>query len=129
MTDLSQPMVKKVWSQAEVEALFDLPLNDLLFQAQGVHRQHFDANAVQLSTLLSIKTGGCSEDCGYCSQSARHDTGLERERLLEVSEVVDAAKAAKEAGAARRRRTWPSSRPWCARSRPWGWRPASPWAC
>jgi biotin synthase len=72
-----------------------------LFQAQSVHRQHFNPNAVQLSTLLSIKTGGCSEDCGYCSQSARHDTGLEREKLLDVPAVVEAAQAAKDAGATR----------------------------
>jgi biotin synthase len=101
MTDLSQPVAAKAWSLAEVEALYALPFNDLLFQAQSVHRQHFDPNAVQLSTLLSIKTGGCSEDCGYCSQSARHDTGLEREKLLDVPAVVEAAKAAKEAGATR----------------------------
>ncbi|MDO9224631.1 MAG: biotin synthase BioB [Pseudomonadota bacterium] len=101
MTDLSQAVAAKSWSLAEVEALYALPFNDLLFQAQNVHRQHFDANAVQLSTLLSIKTGGCSEDCGYCSQSARHDTGLEREKLLDVSAVVEAAKAAKDAGATR----------------------------
>jgi biotin synthase len=106
MTDLSrqiscQPLPSKSWSLAEVEALYALPFNDLLFQAQGVHRRHFDPNAVQLSTLLSIKTGGCSEDCGYCSQSARHDTGLEREKLLDVATVVEAAKAAREAGATR----------------------------
>ena len=93
--------VRHDWSVEEVEALFALPFNDLLFQAQTAHRANFDPNAVQLSTLLSIKTGGCSEDCGYCSQSARHDTGLEREKLLDVAEVVDAAKAAKEAGATR----------------------------
>ena len=101
MNDLSQPIVRKVWNHAEVEALFDLPLADLIFQAQSVHRRHFDANTVQLSTLLSIKTGGCSEDCGYCSQSARHDTGLERERLLPLAEVTEAARAAKAAGATR----------------------------
>ncbi|MDD5387718.1 MAG: biotin synthase BioB [Gallionellaceae bacterium] len=101
MTDLSQPVAAKAWSLAEVEALYALPFNDLLFQAQNIHRQTFDPNAVQLSTLLSIKTGGCSEDCGYCSQSARHDTGLEREKLLDVPAVVEAAKAAKEAGATR----------------------------
>jgi biotin synthase len=99
MNDMTQP--QKTWTQAEVEALFDLPLNDLIFQAQTVHRQHFDANAVQMSTLPSIKTGGCSEDCGYCSQSARHDSGLEREKLLDVKEVVEAATAAKNAGATR----------------------------
>jgi len=105
MNDMTQPpssaQTQKTWTLSEVEALFDLPLNDLLFQAQTVHRQHFDPNTVQLSTLLSIKTGGCSEDCGYCSQSARHDTGLEREKLLDVAEVVSTAKAAKEAGATR----------------------------
>jgi biotin synthase len=99
MNDLTQPVT--AWSLAQVEALFALPFNDLLFQAQTVHRQNFDANAVQLSTLLSIKTGGCSEDCGYCSQSARHDTGLEREKLLDVADVVATAKAAKQAGATR----------------------------
>ena len=101
MTDLSLPLTAKAWSLDEVEALYALPFNDLLFQAQTVHRQHFDPNSVQLSTLLSIKTGGCSEDCGYCSQSARHDTGLEREKLLDVPAVVEAAQAAKEAGATR----------------------------
>ena len=99
MNDLTHPAT--AWTLAQVEALFALPFNDLLFQAQTVHRANFDPNAVQLSTLLSIKTGGCSEDCGYCSQSARHDTGLEREKLLDVAEVVEAAKAAKDAGATR----------------------------
>ena len=106
MTDLSQHvscqgLAVRTWSLAELEALYALPFNDLLFQAQTVHRQHFDPNAVQLSTLLSIKTGGCSEDCGYCSQSARHDTGLEREKLLDVPAVVEAARAARDAGATR----------------------------
>ena len=91
----------KKWKVAEVEALFTQPFFDLLFQAQTVHRRHFDANAIQRSTLLSIKTGGCSEDCGYCSQSARYDTGLERERLLPLDEVLDTARAAKAAGASR----------------------------
>ncbi len=88
------------WSTDAVEALFDLPFADLLFRAQQVHRQHFDANAIQRSTLLSIKTGGCSEDCGYCSQSARRGT-IEREKLLELDEVKVAAKAAREKGASR----------------------------
>ena len=101
MTDLSYPVACKTWALPEIEALLDLPLSDLIFQAQTVHRRHFDANTVQLSTLLSIKTGGCSEDCGYCSQSARHDTGLEREKLLDVAEVVATAQAAKAAGATR----------------------------
>ncbi|MBI5938432.1 MAG: biotin synthase BioB [Betaproteobacteria bacterium] len=84
-----------------VLALFALPFNDLMFQAQTVHRAHFDPNAVQLSTLLSIKTGGCSEDCGYCSQSARHGTDVEKEKLLDVAKVVEAAQSAKASGATR----------------------------
>ncbi|MBE9610737.1 biotin synthase BioB [Chitinilyticum piscinae] len=89
------------WSLEDIAALFELPFNDLLFKAQTVHREHFDANRVQLSTLLSVKTGGCSEDCGYCSQSARHDTGLEREKLMTAEDVIDAAKVAKENGSSR----------------------------
>jgi biotin synthase len=92
--------ISAAWSTATVEALFELPFADLLFRAQQVHRAHFDANVVQRSTLLSIKTGGCSEDCGYCSQSARRGT-IEREKLLELDEVKVAAKAAKEKGASR----------------------------
>ena len=86
-----------------VEALFALPFADLLFRAQEVHRAHFDPNRIQLSSLLSIKTGGCSEDCGYCSQSARRDTetGIERGKLLELDEVKAAAQAAKAKGASR----------------------------
>jgi biotin synthase len=89
------------WKVAEIEALFALPFNDLLFQAQQVHRANFDANAIQRSTLLSIKTGGCSEDCGYCSQSAHHHADLEREALLALDKVVEAAQAAKDKGATR----------------------------
>ncbi|MBI3222458.1 MAG: biotin synthase BioB [Nitrosomonadales bacterium] len=89
------------WSVAEVEALFKLPFADLLYRAQQVHREHFDPNAVQLSTLLSIKTGGCSEDCGYCPQSAFHNAGVENRKMLDVSEVVKAAKAAQQSGADR----------------------------
>ncbi|MBM4190008.1 MAG: biotin synthase BioB, partial [Betaproteobacteria bacterium] len=89
------------WTVETVLELFELPLADLIYRAQGVHRANFDPNAVQLSTLMSIKTGGCSEDCGYCSQSARHDTGLERQRLAEVDEVLTNARAAKEGGATR----------------------------
>ncbi|MDH5649573.1 MAG: biotin synthase BioB [Gammaproteobacteria bacterium] len=88
-------------SLPEIENLFDLPFNDLLFRAQQVHRQHFDPNAVQVSTLLSVKTGGCSEDCGYCSQSARHKTGVENEKLMDAQEVITLAKAAKAKGASR----------------------------
>jgi biotin synthase len=89
------------WSVAEIEALFKLPFSDLMFRAQQIHRDHFDPNAVQLSTLLSIKTGGCSEDCGYCPQSAFHNAGVENKKMLDVSEVVKAAKAAQSAGADR----------------------------
>lgn len=92
---------RRKWSVAEVEALFELPFMDLVFRAQQVHREHFDANAVQRSTLLSIKTGGCSEDCGYCSQSARYQTGLDRQQLMAVQEVVEKARAAKAKGASR----------------------------
>jgi len=84
-----------------VEALFELPFNDLLHRAQTVHRLHFDANAVQLSTLLSIKTGGCPEDCAYCPQSARYQTGVENQELLSIESVIAAARAAKENGATR----------------------------
>ena len=89
------------WSVAEIEALFKIPFADLMFRAQQVHREHFDPNAIQLSTLLSIKTGGCSEDCGYCPQSAFNSSGVENKKMLDVNEVVKAAKAAKQAGAGR----------------------------
>ena len=89
------------WSIEAVEALFELPFNDLIFRAQQVHRQHFDANAVQRSTLLSIKTGGCPEDCGYCPQSVHHETGVEADKLMDVESVRTAARAAVAAGASR----------------------------
>lgn len=89
------------WTVAAVEALYDLPFMDLLFRAQQVHREHFDPNEVQLSTLLSIKTGGCAEDCGYCPQSSHFDTGLEASKIMPLDEVLDAARAAKEQGATR----------------------------
>jgi biotin synthase len=89
------------WSVEEVLALYDLPLMDLIWRAQGVHRENFDPNAIQRSTLLSVKTGGCSEDCSYCSQSARYETDTERERLMPLDEVVAAARAAKAKGASR----------------------------
>jgi len=89
------------WRVADVVALYDLPFNDLLFRAQQVHREHFDANTVQLSTLLSIKTGGCEEDCAYCPQSVHHDTGLKAEKLMDVEDVLAAAQVAKQNGATR----------------------------
>jgi biotin synthase len=93
--------VRNDWSLAEVRALFDLPFMDLLFQAQTVHREFQAANSVQVSTLLSIKTGSCPEDCAYCPQSVRYDTGLATEELMELESVVGRAAAAKAAGATR----------------------------
>ena len=93
--------IRHDWTRAEALALFALPFNDLLFRAQQVHREHFDPNAVQVSTLLSIKTGACPEDCKYCPQSAHYDTRLEREKLLELEQVVDQARRAREQGATR----------------------------
>lgn len=90
-----------VWSVVDVETLLNAPFNDLLFRAQTVHRQYHDANGVQLSTLISVKTGGCPEDCGYCPQAARYHTGVENQDLLSLDEVVTAASAAKAKGASR----------------------------
>ncbi len=94
-------MIRHDWSLDEVNALYQQPFNDLMFQAQTVHRQYFDPNAVQVSTLLSIKTGGCPEDCKYCPQSVHYDTGLDVHGLMQKEEVVAAAKRAREAGATR----------------------------
>jgi biotin synthase len=93
--------IRSDWTPDEVRALYALPFADLLYRAQSVHRRHFDANAVQVSTLLSIKTGACPEDCAYCPQSIRYDTGLEREALMDPEAVVARARAAREAGATR----------------------------
>ncbi|UJP04242.1 MAG: biotin synthase BioB [Nitrosomonas sp.] len=90
-----------VWSVADVEALLNAPFNDLIYRAQSVHRQYHDANGVQLSTLISVKTGGCPEDCGYCPQAARYHTGVENQDMLSLDEVVSAASAAKAKGASR----------------------------
>jgi biotin synthase len=89
------------WGLDEIEALYDMPFNDLLFRAQSVHREHFDPNAVQVSTLLSIKTGGCPEDCGYCPQSVHHEASVPAEKLMDVDAVVEAARNARQAGASR----------------------------
>jgi biotin synthase len=97
----TRPGLRHDWTVQDIEALFDLPFNDLIFQAQTAHRAHFDANEVQLAALLSIKTGGCAEDCAYCPQSAKYDTGLGADKLMEVGEVLAAAQAAKDAGADR----------------------------
>ena len=95
------PGLRHDWSVEEAEALFAQPFTDLVFQAQAVHRQHFPANQVQLASLLSVKTGGCAEDCGYCPQSAHHPTGLAASKLMAVEAVLEAAAEAKAAGADR----------------------------
>ena len=99
--NVAVPANASPWTVDQVAALFDLPFNDLMYRAQTVHREHFDANAVQRSTLLSIKTGGCPEDCGYCPQAARYHTGVENEDILSVEKVVAAAQCAKDNGATR----------------------------
>lgn len=99
--NMSTVEIRHNWTIAEVQALFDLPFNDLMFQAQTLHRQCFNPNEVQVSTLLSIKTGACPEDCKYCSQSARNKTNIEKERLLEVEKVFEAAQKAKDMGSTR----------------------------
>ncbi|MEG7525080.1 MAG: biotin synthase BioB [Chromatiales bacterium] len=98
---MNETILRHDWHLDEIEVLLNQPFNDLLFRAQSTHRAHFDPNQVQVSSLLSIKTGACSEDCGYCSQSAKHSTDLEKEKLLPLNEVVEAAQAAKAKGASR----------------------------
>lgn len=97
----AQKQPRHDWTREQVTQLFFLPFNDLLFQAQTVHRQNFDPNQVQISTLCSIKTGACPEDCAYCPQSTRYDTGLEAEKLMAVEKVIEEAKAARSGGATR----------------------------
>ncbi len=93
--------VKNDWKLDEIKTLFELPFNDLLFKAHSIHRENFDPNHVQVSSLLNIKTGACPEDCSYCSQSSKYDTGLEREKLMEIDEVLKQAQNAKNKGATR----------------------------
>ena len=102
-TKLSKPLENsdEVWSRQAIEALFNLPFNDLMFKAQQIHREHFNPNEVQLSTLLSIKTGGCPEDCGYCPQSVHYNTGVEASKILDVEAVKAAAIEAQKNGASR----------------------------
>ena len=99
--NLAPVETEKRWSVAQIVGLYELPFSDLIHRAQTVHRENFDPNAVQMSTLLSIKTGGCSEDCGYCPQAARYHTDVENEPLMPIDEVLAAARAAKESGASR----------------------------
>ena len=99
--ELTPHPTAQYWRKCQVEELFDLPFMDLVFRAASVHREHFNPNAIQLSTLLSIKTGGCAEDCEYCPQSARYDTGVEKQEMLDVEYIVEKAKIAKARGASR----------------------------
>ncbi len=101
MMDKAVATLRHDWSQAEIEALFALPFADLLYRAQGLHRGIFDPNRVQMSTLLSIKTGGCPEDCAYCPQAARYPTAVEAEKLMDLDDVLIAARKARDAGATR----------------------------
>jgi biotin synthase len=101
MPDAAEPALRHDWTSAEVQALFALPLPELIFRAQLAHRRYFDPSEVQLSTLVSIKTGGCPEDCAYCPQSARYDTGVDAEKLMSRAAVLAAARAAKAGGASR----------------------------
>lgn len=102
LTQMSQnPAIRHDWQLDEVQALYALPFNDLIFNAQSVHRAHFDANEIQISSLLSIKTGSCSEDCGYCPQSARYDSDITPEALMPIDKVLQAAENAKAQGASR----------------------------
>jgi biotin synthase len=96
-----QQTAKTVWTREMASSLYETPFNDLLFQAQSIHRENFDPNRIQLSRLLSIKTGGCPEDCGYCSQSVHHESGLTATKLMEVERVIAEARKAREAGATR----------------------------
>src|SRR5262245_4786887 len=93
--------VRHDWTRAEVRALFELPFPELIFRAQRMHRLHFDPTEVQISTLISIKTGGCPEDCAYCPQSSHYQTSVKAEKLMRVDAVVAEARAAKSAGASR----------------------------
>ena len=93
--------IRNDWNLEEINALFNMPFNDLLFMAHSIHREIFDPNQVQVSSLLNIKTGACPEDCSYCSQSSKYDTNLDREKLMEVEQVLFQAKEAKDNGASR----------------------------
>ncbi|BBN60526.1 biotin synthase BioB [Hydrogenovibrio marinus] len=93
--------IRNDWTLEEIRDIMNQPFNDLIFQAQSVHRMHFDPNEIQTSTLINIKSGGCAEDCAYCPQSAHHGTDVEKERMMEVQEVIEQALAAKECGATR----------------------------
>jgi biotin synthase len=97
----SSVLIRHDWTRAEIRAQFELPFPELIFEAQRIHRQHFDPAEVQISTLLSIKTGGCPEDCAYCPQAARYDTGVDAAKIMSLDAVLAEARAAKNAGASR----------------------------
>lgn len=97
----AKPAIRHNWTTEEATALFAMPFNDLLFQAHSIHRAHFNPNEVQISTLCNIKTGGCAEDCGYCSQSSKFETGVKASKLMETENVLEEARKAKAAGASR----------------------------
>ena len=101
MEHKEKTLIKNDWTREQVISLLTRPFNDLVFHAQQIHREHFDPNIIQLSTLMNIKTGGCTEDCAYCPQSAHHDTGVKAEKLLDLKDVLAQAKAAKDKGATR----------------------------
>jgi biotin synthase len=101
LRNMAPGLVRHDWTRADVRALFSLPFPELIFRAQSIHRLHFDPTEVQISTLLSIKTGGCPEDCAYCPQSVRYDTGVKAEKLMPLDAVLVEARAAKDAGASR----------------------------
>jgi biotin synthase len=101
LRNMAPGLVRHDWTRADVRALFELPFPELIFRAQSIHRRHFDPTEVQISTLLSIKTGGCPEDCAYCPQSVRYDTGVKAEKLMPLDAVLAEAKAAKDGGASR----------------------------
>jgi hypothetical protein len=138
-----QAPVKKIeaetWPVDDVLALFDLPFNDLMFKAQTAHRANFPDGDVELATLLSIKTGGCEEDCGYCPQAARYDTGVEAKKCWMCAKCWTLPKprvktarpvsAWAQHGVHRKTATWKKLKPWCAKSKPWVWKPAPRWAC
>lgn len=112
-----QSAASQRWSLDAVQALLDMPFMDLLWRAQSVHRAHWPAGDIELATLLSVKTGGCPENCGYCPQSAEFDTGVQAQKLMSVEEVTRAAQAAKDAGATRFAWARPGVRPRTATSR------------
>ncbi len=123
--DRPEPAIRHDWTEHEVLSLLEMPFSDLIYQAQTVHRAHFDPNEVQISTLLSIKTGGCPEDCAYCPQSAHYKTGLAAQPLLTTEVVLAEARKARESGATRFCMGAACARPGTAKSTKWRrWWPA-----